>query len=267
MKTIAILSTAGGAGRTTLTAALAMLLARRGRPVVAVDFDPQNLLGAHLGLDELPPAGIGAAITSDAPWHAHTWSNEEGVLFVPYGEMPDAPDGALASLPPTTLRLAEEPDWLARSLGGIDLPGQGVVLIDTPRYPSMHAAQALRCADLVVCVTPPEPGALATLVRHLPKLRAAGKRPLFVLNRLNPAREMQRDALSMLTAALGRGVAPVMRLHADAALPEAFARGSWLFDDAPYSQTSHDLHGLASAVEEQLAALDESSRVPGAELK
>ncbi|MBA5771003.1 nucleotide-binding protein, partial [Escherichia coli] len=34
MKTIAITSTTGGAGRTTLAAALAVLLARRGRPVV-----------------------------------------------------------------------------------------------------------------------------------------------------------------------------------------------------------------------------------------
>lgn len=259
MKTIAILSTAGGAGRTTLTAALAVLLARRGRPVVAVDFDPQNLLGAHLGLDELPPSGIGAAITTDVPWHAHTWRNEDGVLFVPYGDEPDVP---FASLPPTSLRLAEEPAWLAGSLASIDLPARGVVLIDTPRYPSLHAAQALRCADLVLCVTPPEPGALATLVRHLSELRAVCNHSLFVLNRVNPAREMQRDALSMLSAALGHSVAPVIRLHADAALPEAFARGSWLFDDAPYSQTSHDLQGLASSVEEWLAASDEPSHDP-----
>jgi len=261
MKTIAILSTAGGAGRTTLTAALAVLLARRGRPVVAVDFDPQNLLGAHLGLDELPTSGIGAAITTDVPWHAHTWRNDDGVLFVPYGDAP------LASLPRTCQRLAEQPRWLAGSLASIDLPAQGVVLIDTPRYPSMHAAQALRCADLVLCVTLPEPGALATLVRHLPELRAACDEPLFVLNRLNPAREMQRDALSMLFAALGHGAAPAIRLHADAALPEAFARGSWLFDDAPYSQTSHDLQGLASSVEEQLAALTDAPRRTGAPLK
>ncbi|MGY6156134.1 cellulose biosynthesis protein BcsQ [Paraburkholderia graminis] len=254
MKTIAILSTAGGAGRTTLTAALAVLLARRGRPVVAVDFDPQNLLGPHLGLDELPTDGIGAAIASGAPWHAHTWRNDDGVLFVPHGDVP------LSSLVSISQLLADEPAWLATSLAGIDLPAQGVVLIDTPRYPSVHAAQALYCADLIVCVTPPEPGPLATLARHLPQLRAARNESLFVLNRLNPAREMQRDALSMLSAALGPGAAPVIRLHADAALPEAFARGSWLFDDAPYSQTSHDLQGLASAVDEWLAPLAEPSR-------
>ncbi|MGY6164123.1 cellulose biosynthesis protein BcsQ [Paraburkholderia strydomiana] len=261
MKTIAILSTAGGAGRTTLTAGLAVLLARRGRPVVAVDFDPQNLLGTLLGLDELPASGIGAAITTDVPWHAHTWRNDDGVLFVPYGDVP------LATLPSTSRRLAEEPGWLAGSLASIDLPAQGVVLIDTPRYPSMHGAQALRCADLLLCVTPPEPGALATLVRHLPALRAACDHTLFVLNRLNPAREMQRDAQSMLSAALGHGTAPVIRLHADAALPEAFARGSWFFDDAPYSQASHDFQGLVSSIEQQLVALNEPSRHPGALLK
>ena len=65
MKTIAVVSTAGGTGRTTLSAALAVLLARRGRPVVALDFDPQNMLGAHLGLDCLAPAGLAQAMLDE----------------------------------------------------------------------------------------------------------------------------------------------------------------------------------------------------------
>lgn len=62
MKTIALISTVGGAGRTTLAAMLATLLARRARAVVALDFDPENMLGAYLGLDTLAPNGIGAAL-------------------------------------------------------------------------------------------------------------------------------------------------------------------------------------------------------------
>ena len=51
MFVIAVIGAGGGVGRTTLTAALATACARRGRPVLAVDFDPQNLRGMHLGLD------------------------------------------------------------------------------------------------------------------------------------------------------------------------------------------------------------------------
>ena len=44
------------------------------------------------------------------------------------------------------------------------------------------------------------------------------------------------------------------RIHVDAAVPEALARGSWIFDDAPYSQASHDLNGVANWVDTWLAA-------------
>jgi CO dehydrogenase maturation factor len=42
----------GGVGKTTLSAALARALARRGEPVMAVDADPNNCLGRALGFPE-----------------------------------------------------------------------------------------------------------------------------------------------------------------------------------------------------------------------
>ncbi|MGF6778216.1 cellulose biosynthesis protein BcsQ [Paraburkholderia sp. GAS334] len=241
MKSIAVVSTAGGTGRTTLTAALAMLLARRRRPVVAIDFDPQNLLGAHLGLDTLSHTGIASAIAdSTFAWHAGTWRNSEGVLFVPHGQL------TLTQLAACEARLASAPRWLADAIAQIDLPENGVVLIDTARYPSQQADHAVRCADLVLCVTPPEPAACATLIARLGDLRAACANVKVIVNRMNPARDMQRDALAMLRAALGDSVSLAQRVHLDAALPESLARGTWFFDDAPHSQASHDLQGLAN---------------------
>jgi cellulose synthase operon protein YhjQ len=241
MKTIAVVSTAGGTGRTTLSAALAVLLARRGRQVVALDFDPQNMLGAHLGIDGFAAAGIARALLDETgAWHTHTWRNAEGVLFVPYGAV------SLAQGARCDARLAAEPQWLAHALAQLDLPRDGVVLIDTARYPSQQADQAVRCADLVLCVTPPEPAACATLVAQLDALRRDGANLRIIVNRLNPARDMQRDVLAMLAAALGDGLPLAQRVHLDVALPESFARGTWLFDDAPHSQASHDLHGLAN---------------------
>ncbi|AGK50597.1 cellulose synthase operon protein YhjQ [Burkholderia thailandensis MSMB121] len=250
MKTIAIVSTTGGAGRTMLTAALAALLARGGRPVVALDFDPQNLLGVQLGLDAFAPAGVARALAgAGGAWHAHTWRSADGVLFVPYGHVDSAQ--ALAC----DARLAADPEWLARSLADVALPAEGVTLIDTARFPSQQAAHALRCADLALCVVPPDPAACATAAARLPELRAASAGVLrIVVNRLNPARDMQRDVLAMLRAAAGPGVVLEQRVHLDAALPEALARGTWFFDDAPHSQASHDLHGVASWVDAWLGA-------------
>jgi cellulose synthase operon protein YhjQ len=251
MKTIAVVSTAGGTGRTTLTAALAVLLARRHRAVVALDFDPQNLLGAHLGLDTLAQTGIAQAIVGETDaWHAHTWRNDEGVLFVPYGEL------ALERSAACDARLAAEPQWLANALAQVDLPDSGVVLIDTARYPSQQADHAVRCADLVLCITPPEPAACATLIPRLAALRQACANVKVIVNRLNPARDMQRDALAMLRAAVGDALTLAQRVHVDAAMPESFARGTWLFDDAPHSQASHDLQGMANWVDAWLCPRD-----------
>jgi cellulose synthase operon protein YhjQ len=249
MKTIAFVSTAGGAGRTTLTAALAVLLARRHRPVVALDLDPQNMLGAHLGLDAFAKAGLGQAMAGRArPWRGDTWRNAEGVLFAPHGETP------LADLTAYEARLATEPRWLADALAQVDFPAHGVALVDTARYPSQQADQALRAADLVLCVTPPEPAACATLARCFARLQASPAQVKVVINRLNPAREMQRDALALMRAAVGDALELAHRVHFDAAMADSLARGGWIFDDAPHSQASHDLHGLANWLDAWLDA-------------
>ncbi|MFM0053148.1 cellulose biosynthesis protein BcsQ [Caballeronia grimmiae] len=252
MKTIALISTTGGAGRTTLAATLAVLLARRGRDVVAIDFDPQNMLGAWLGLDALAPHGIAHALTGAShAWHAHTWRNDDGVLFVPHGQV------TLDEAAACDAQLAAHPQWLENAIAEIALPESGVVVIDTPRYPSRQAQQAARAADLVLCVCPPDPAACAAFVAHLPALREACGDVRVVVNRLNPAREMQRDVLAMLRAAAG-GLPVAQRIHMEAALPEAFARGAWVIDEAPHTQASHDLHGLAQHVDAWLPEIEAS---------
>jgi MinD-like ATPase involved in chromosome partitioning or flagellar assembly len=107
---------------------------------------------------------------------------------------------------------------------------------------------------LVLCVTPPEPAACATLARGFPRLRASTAQVKVVVNRLNPAREMQRDALALLRAAVGDALELAHRVHFDAAMADSLARGGWIFDDAPHSQASHDLHGLANWLDAWLDA-------------
>lgn len=241
MKTVALVSTVGGSGCTTLTAALAVLLARRSRPVVALDLDPQNMLAAHLGLDTFAHEGLAQAMAGQVPpWQGNTWRNAEGVLFAPHGET------TLAERTAYEARLAAQPRWFADALARIDFPAHGVALVDASRFPSQQAAQAVSAADLVLCVTPPEPAACATLARRFARLRDCAATVKVVVNRLNPVREMQRDALALLRAAVGDALELAHRVHFDTAMPDSLARGGWIFDDAPYSQASHDLHGLAN---------------------
>ena len=241
MNVVAVVSAVGGAGRTTLCGALAVLLARRRRQVVALELDGRNILGTYLGLDALPGRGLAHALLDPrSAWYAHTFRSADGVLFVPYGTLAGDQISACEA------KLAALPYWLQGVLGEIDVDRDGVVLLDTERYPSQQAEQAIRCAHLVLCVTPPDPAAAVSLAAVLAHIRRPGTAFYIVVNRVNPAHPMHGDVLALLRARVGEAALLPQRMHLDEAVPDAFARGAWVFDDAPQSQMSHDLHGLAN---------------------
>ncbi|PNW89210.1 cellulose synthase operon protein YhjQ, partial [Burkholderia pseudomallei] len=74
MTTIAYVSWTGAGGATLRAATLPPLLPRDGRPVVALYFFAQNLLGVQLGLFSFAPARIAPSLAgAHAAWHAHAW--------------------------------------------------------------------------------------------------------------------------------------------------------------------------------------------------
>lgn len=241
MKIIAVTSTCGGAGKTTLTASMAVLLARREVPALAIELSVQNMLGTFLGLPDVPSIGLLAhALDRPGPWRAVTYRNEDGVLFVPFGKAGTSDSIAFDAA------LASDPDWLVDRLRLIDLPEHAVVLLDVARLPDVKALQAIHCADLTLCVTRPEPLANASLVQHLDALRQGSRSFRIVVNGVSPAHPLHYDMLTMLRARVGSDVVLPLRIHLDSAVPESYAHGAHCFDFAPHSQASHDLQGLAN---------------------
>lgn len=238
MKTVAIVSTVGGAGRTTVTTELATLLAWHGHPALALECDPRGVLGFHFGLRA--PAALGLC---NAPsWNQAGQRSDDGVLFVPWGDPGDVVAQALMAE-----RMQREPHWLRGLLAQVDLPANAVALIDTAAWPSPHARQAIAAADLVLVLVPPLPQACATLPALRAALRDTGVAVAFVVTRLHPARQLHTDISVLLRATLDGQLLPY-EVHEDAAVPEAFARGESFCRSTPYSQAAHDLQGLASWV-------------------
>jgi cellulose synthase operon protein YhjQ len=249
MKIIAVTSTCGGVGKTTLVASMAVLLARRQVPALAIELSVQNMLGTFLGLPDVALIGLLAcALDRQEPWRAVTYRNEDGVLFVPFGRAETADsivfDAALAS----------DPDWLADRLRLIDLPENAVVLLDAARLPDVKARQALHCADLALCVTRPEPLGNASLVQHLDVLRQGSRAFRILVNGVSPAHPLHYDMLTMLRARVGSDIVLPLRIHLDSAVPESYAHGVHCFDFSPHSQASHDLQGLANWLAEWVKA-------------
>lgn len=260
MKTIAIVAPVGGAGRSTMTAALASLLAGRGHAVLALECDPRNLLGLHFGLREPVARGlIDAALRPSASdWVAAGLRSDDDVLLVPWGQADGPPGGNgrdddVDAEPMATRCLLEQPQWLRGLLAQVDLPDDGVVLVDTPAWPAPHAAQALAAADLALVLAPPEPEVCATLPRMQHALERIGLPYRVVATRVQPARQLHGDVLALLRTRLRERLLPY-QVHLDHGLPEALARGENFCRAMPHSQAAHDLQGIAAWLSQWIAA-------------
>jgi cellulose synthase operon protein YhjQ len=239
MPSLAVISLAGGVGRTTLTANLATVAARAGHTSLAVDWDPQNLLALHFGLEQPPPEGLAANAANALPWQDSALRSSDGAVVLPFGKLDI---GQLRDWYP---QMARDRGWLASRLAQIDLAGQRSsttwTFIDTPRAPSLLTEQAMLAADAVLLVLRADPGALAQLPEAL--AMASSRNLLAVINGFDASRPLQQGVRAALQARLGERLVPHV-VHRDEAVPEAWARLASLPEQAPHAQAAHDLHGL-----------------------
>jgi len=216
-----------------LTAALGLAMARLGRPVFAIDLDPANALGMALGAGRGSAVGIGSGMIRGSDWAASAMSTPEGLRYLPFGRLTASERIRL------DVRLSAEPDWLDREIARIALPDDAIVLLDTPRRPSVLADAACRAATRVINVLTPSPQSYAGLGEPLPD------RPcLHVLNSFDATLPLHVDLRAIYVETLGRDFAPYV-VHRDETVAEALAADRPVLDYLAASQAVRDLHALA----------------------
>lgn len=248
MPTVAVVSPCGGAGRSTLVAALATLAARSGVWGLAIECDPQNLLALHFGAEQAPAEGLASRAARAQAWNTAALAASDGTLVLPFGALdPHA-------LVDWERRLVVEPDWLAARLDTLARPADGWTFIDTPRCPSVLARQAVRAADAALIVLRADAPAVALLDSALSTLDETPA--LTVVNAFEPGRALQADILAALYDRLGPRLSP-HPVHRDEAVPEAFARRMTPADHCAHAQVVHDLHGLLRWIQRQCRTMKE----------
>ena len=238
---VALISANGGVGKTALTAHLASLIARRGQPVLAVDFDPNNLLGLHFGLTPDEHDGLALRAVKGEAWQDAAFSSSDGVSFLPFGELDEPQRATFAD------QLGNDARWLCKHLEVVSMPPESIALIDTPRLPSMYSQQAACTADLIITVVAADASCYAKLPAVRRKLTGMGRddRAYYVVNFADAARRLHNDIISVMRLDLGDRLLPYF-IHHDEAVPESLACNSSLADYSPHGQAAHDLQGLAS---------------------
>jgi len=173
----------GGAGKTTLSATLARLVAQAGRPVVAVDADANPNLAAALGMSAeetravrpVPPAlvsrrlgGPGLTVPIDDVLARHAVTGPDGVRLLGMGAPAHADEGCLCSAHAVVSAVLED-------LGD----RERFVLIDMEASPEHLSRGTIRHVDGVLFVAEPYYRSLETvrrmaaLVAELPVPRVA----------------------------------------------------------------------------------------------
>ena len=238
---IAVISANGGIGRTTLTAHLASLLARRDQSVVALDFDPNNLLSLHFGLPSTETDGLALRAARGQPWQDAAFSNADGITFLPFGVPQDSERTHFGT------RISREPLWLSEQIDRINLSSSSIALIDTPRLPSVFAQQAIDAADLILGIVAADASSYAKLpsLQNVIKLSGKMNKAFYVVNYADSARRLHNDIITLMQNDLGDRLLPYF-VHHDEAVPESLAANSSLADYAPHGQATHDLQGLVS---------------------
>jgi cellulose synthase operon protein YhjQ len=236
---IAIVSAAGGVGRSTLTASLATLLAQREIAVLTVDFDPQNLLSTLLGSDEASLGGLLPDFLTRKDFGKSALVNSNEVACLPFGRANEA------SLVTFEQHLRADPDWLKKCIAQVNYPSETFLLMDTPRLPSFYARQTIVAADLVLAVLAPDARSLALLPTIEATLSrcAPGCQLIYVVNGLDSTRALHSDLLARFRSTLQMRLCPYP-VHRDEAIPRAMTNRANLQSLSPDSLVVHDLNGL-----------------------
>ncbi|NOV28744.1 ParA family protein [Methylomonas sp. ZR1] len=239
---VAVLNQKGGVGKTTTSVNLTHALAKLGKKITVIDFDPQSHLAVSLGSVDTQTSGIDKVLLEGASLAEQSIPVRKNLNLVVAGprlqEIEQLTDGG-----------ARRGDLLRRALldGNRD---EDFIFIDCPPSSGVLVANALFAADEILVPMTSDYLALqglSHLVGTIRKFESASKRPYkfsLVMSRYIPARRMSKEVLSVIQKYFpGQILATTIR--ETALLAECPSFGKTIFEYRPGCRSARDFMALA----------------------
>lgn len=234
MKVVAVQGLRGGAGVSSLVAALAEALVEAGQSVLCIDLDPANLLRLHFNHPWHDERGWALAWREGRDWRTQAFALGERLTFVPYGRLATHDAEAL------DVHCHAEPDDWRRRLAELEGSDHEWVLFDVPSGPRGHQRQARHAATLRLTVAQSDPGCHARLAE-----RPVGVDEYLLINAFSSRSALQNDIHASWKEQCHDWLVPLV-IHRDEAMFEALAHKCSVIGHQPASLAAQDVRRLAT---------------------
>ena len=240
---VAVLNQKGGVGKTTTSVNLTHALARLGKSVTVIDFDPQSHLAVSLGVIDANKSGIDEVMLGHYSLETQLIPVRKNLNLVVAGprlqEIEQLLDGG-----------AQRGDLLKNALHDSKIE-QDFIFIDCPPSSGVLVANALFAADEILVPMTSDYLALqglSHLMGTIKKFEIALKKQYkfsLVMSRYVPTRRLSKDVLSVLQKYFpGQILATTIR--ETALLAECPSFGKTIFEYRPGCRSASDFTALAN---------------------
>ncbi len=238
MPIVSLIGIKEGVGNTSVSAALATILAQQGKNVLAIDLCPDNALRLHLGMPWEASPTSRACPTTYSEWRKFTWRSPDGAFFLPNN---------VRNVPASDITAQESAEWVIKDLPQLVQSSDNWILLDTPIFGSI-TQQALSVADIAIIVTNNTPSSYIRVLEAWPALEAARQcqkmqPPLLVINQFDPRSLLESDVHELYYARFGDRCFP-RAIPYDTRVGESLAKGLNIASYAPSSPVTSRIGAL-----------------------
>lgn len=232
MAVIALQGVRGGAGATSLTAALGWALNTLGEQIIVIDLSADNLLRMHFNMEITQSRGWLRAAFDGTAWQQSALRYAPGLDFIPAGQLSEAEQMRFISQPATYSEAwVEQLAELRRFYPWI--------LLDVPAGDTPWTRAMLALADRVLGVVVPDGNCHIRLHQ-----RTFPADTLFLLNQFAPTSKAQQDLHQLWVNSL-KNLIP-LTIHRDEAVAEALLNKQPLGEYRPHCLAAEGMMTFAS---------------------